>query len=256
MTQTPPTRALPWLEPGQAFPPVENAWGGSDPAPGLLAAGGVLDVPTLVAAYSRGIFPWYSAGQPILWWSTDPRMVLETSAFRWHRSLRKTVQQYLREGRLEIRFDHDFERVIRACAHTPRQDQTGTWILPAMVEAYVRLHDAGMAHSVETWLDGELAGGLYCINLGSMVYGESMFSRQSNASKMALAALVAFCRAQDLPLIDCQQDTSHLASLGGRLMPREDFCSHVRTALLEPAPRWNFEPVYWQQLLSEDGRRA
>ncbi|MGE0100218.1 MAG: leucyl/phenylalanyl-tRNA--protein transferase [Hydrogenophaga sp.] len=256
MTQTPPTRALPWLEPGQAFPPVESAWGGSDPAPGLLAAGGVLDVPTLVAAYSRGIFPWYSAGQPILWWSTDPRMVLETSAFRLHRSLRKTVQQYLREGRLEIRFDDDFERVIRACAHTVRQGQTGTWILPAMVEAYVRLHDAGMAHSVETWLDGELAGGLYCINLGSMVFGESMFSRQSNASKMALAALVAFCRAQDLPLIDCQQDTSHLASLGGRLMPREAFCSHVRTALLHPAPAWKFQPVYWQELLLEDGRRA
>ncbi|MDP3252533.1 MAG: leucyl/phenylalanyl-tRNA--protein transferase [Hydrogenophaga sp.] len=256
MTQTPPTRALPWLEPGQAFPPVESAWGGSDPAPGLLAAGGVLDVPTLVAAYSRGIFPWYSAGQPILWWSTDPRMVLETSAFQLHRSLRKTVQQYLREGRLEIRFDHDFERVIRACAHTPRQDQTGTWILPAMVEAYVRLHDAGIAHSVETWLDGELAGGLYCINLGSMVYGESMFSRQSNASKIALAALVAFCRAHELPLIDCQQNTSHLASLGGRLMPRNAFCAHVRTALPQPAPRWDFEPVYWQQLLFEDGRRA
>ena len=106
----------------------------------------MLDVPTLVAAYSRGIFPWYSAGQPILWWSTDPRMVLETGAFRLHRSLRKTVQQYLREGRLEIRFDGDFERVIRACAHTAREGQTGTWILPAMVEAYVRLHDAGMAH--------------------------------------------------------------------------------------------------------------
>ncbi len=256
MTLTPPTRPLPWLEPGQAFPPVEGAWGVSDPAPGLLAAGGVLDVPTLVAAYSRGIFPWYSAGQPILWWSTDPRMVLETGAFRLHRSLRKTIQQHLREGRLEIRFDDDFERVIRACAHTPRQGQTGTWILPAMVEAYVRLHDAGMAHSVETWIDGELAGGLYCINLGTMVYGESMFSRQSNASKIALAALVAFARSQDLPLIDCQQDTAHLASLGGRLMPRDAFCAHVRTALLHPAPRWEFQPVYWQELLFDDGRPA
>lgn len=256
MTQTPPTRALPWLEPGQAFPPVEGAWGVSDPAPGLLAAGGVLDVPTLVAAYSRGIFPWYSAGQPILWWSTDPRMVLETGAFRLHRSLRKTIQQHLREGRLEIRLDDDFERVIRACAHTPRQGQTGTWILPAMVEAYVRLHDAGMAHSVEAWIDGELAGGLYCINLGAMVYGESMFSRRSNASKIALAALVAFSRAKDLPLIDCQQDTAHLASLGARLMPRDAFCAHVRTALLHPAPRWEFQPVYWQALLFDDGRPA
>jgi leucyl/phenylalanyl-tRNA--protein transferase len=256
MTQTPPTRALPWLEPGQAFPPVESAWGANDPAPGLLAAGGVLDVPTLVAAYSRGVFPWYSAGQPILWWSTDPRMVLETRAFRLHRSLRKTIQQYLREGRLEIRFDDEFERVIRACAHTPREGQNGTWILPAMVEAYVRLHDAGMAHSVETWIDGELAGGLYCINLGNMVYGESMFNRRSNASKIALAALVAFCRNQDLPLIDCQQDTAHLASLGGSLMPRDAFCAHVRTALLHPAPNWKFSPVYWQELLFDDGRLA
>ncbi len=255
MSQAPP-RALPWLEPGQAFPPVESAWSTGDPAPGLLAAGGVLDVPTLVAAYSRGIFPWYSAGQPILWWSTDPRMVLESDAFRLHRSLRKTLQRLLGEGRLEIRFDGDFERVIRACAHTTREGQTGTWILPAMVEAYVRLHDAGMAHSVETWIDGELAGGLYCINLGSMVYGESMFSRRSDASKLALAALVGFCRAHGLPLIDCQQDTAHLASLGARLMPRKDFCQHVRAALLHPAPPWNFQPVYWQQLLFDDGPRA
>lgn len=235
---------------------MESAWGPSDPAPGLLAAGGVLDVPTLVAAYSRGIFPWYSAGQPVLWWSTDPRMVLETGAFRLHRSLRKTVQRLLRDGRLEIRVDGDFERVIRACAHIARQGQTGTWILPAMVEAYVRLHDTGMAHSVETWIDGELAGGLYCINLGSMVFGESMFSRHSDASKIALAALVAFCRTKALPLIDCQQDTAHLASLGAQLMPRAMFCSHVRTAVRQPAPRWDFQPVYWQQLIPEDGRRA
>ncbi len=256
MTRTPPTRPLPWLEPGQGFPPVESAWGPNDPAPGLLAAGGVLDVPTLVAAYSRGIFPWYSAGQPILWWSTDPRMVLEVDAFKLHRSLRKTLQKRLREGRLEIRVDSEFERVIRACAHTPRAGQNGTWILPAMVDAYVRLHDAGLAHSVETWIDGELVGGLYCINLGQMVYGESMFSRQNDASKIALAALVAFCRVRGLPLIDCQQDTSHLSSLGAQLMPRDLFCQHVRLASQRPAPEWDFQPVYWDQLFLEDGRRA
>lgn len=256
MSQTPPNRALPWLEPGQAFPPVDTAWSAKDPAPGLLAAGGVLDLPTLVAAYSRGIFPWYSVGQPILWWSTDPRMVLAPSAFRLHRSLRKVIQRLLREGRLEVRFDHDFERVIRACANTPRDGQAGTWILPAMVEAYVRMHQAGLAHSVETWLDGELAGGLYCVNLGGMVYGESMFSRHTDASKMALSALVAFCRAQGLPLIDCQQNTAHLTSLGGQLISREDFCGHVRTALLRPAPAWNFLPVYWQHLLSDNGPGA
>lgn len=256
MSKTPPSPVLPWLEPGQAFPAVESAWGQDDPAPGLLAAGGVLNVPTLVAAYSRGIFPWYSAGQPILWWSTDPRMVLQTQAFRLHRSLRKTIQKLMREGRLLMRFDHDFERVIRACAHTPRDGQSGTWILPAMVDAYLRLHQAGVAHSVETWIDGELAGGLYCVNLGSMVFGESMFSRQSDASKIALAALVAFCRAQDIAMIDCQQDTQHLASLGGKLMRREAFCRHVRQALPYPAPEWKFLTLYWDFLIGEKGSCA
>lgn len=256
MSHAPPNRALPWLEPGQAFPPVETAWGAGDPAPGLLAAGGVLDVPSLIAAYSRGIFPWFSAGQPILWWSTDPRMVLQARAFRLHRSLRKSIQKLRLENRLDIRFDHDFERVIRACAHTPRDGQDGTWILPAMVQAYTRLHQAGVAHSVETWIDGELVGGLYCINLGSMVYGESMFSRQSDASKIALAALVAFCRAKDLPLIDCQQNTPHLSSLGGELMPRSAFCRHVGEAMSRPAPRWEFEPIYWQNVVPEHPRPA
>lgn len=256
MTQTPPTRALPWLEPGDAFPPVEQAWGPNDPAPGLLAAGGVLDVPTLVNAYSRGIFPWYSAGQPILWWSTDPRMVLEPGRFKLHRSLRKTLQRLLREERVEVRFDGDFERVVQACAQVPREGQSGTWILPAMAQAYTRLHRAGVAHSVETWIDGELCGGLYLVNLGAMVYGESMFSRRSDASKIALAALVAFCIEKDIPLVDCQQDTSHLASLGGRLMPREDFVHHLRMAVPQPSPRWEFTPVYWRALFPPADRRA
>ncbi|MBL0919374.1 MAG: leucyl/phenylalanyl-tRNA--protein transferase [Hydrogenophaga sp.] len=249
MTQTPPTRPLPWLEPGEPFPPVEQAWGAHDPAPGLLAAGGVLDVPTLAAAYSRGIFPWYSSGQPILWWSTDPRMTLEPARFRLHRSLRKTLQKLLREERLEVRFDQDFERVIHACAQIPRDGQSGTWILPAMVQAYVRLHRAGIAHSVETWIDGELCGGLYLVNLGAMVFGESMFSRRSDASKIALAALVAYCRAQGIHLIDCQQETTHLGSLGARLMPRENFVQHLRLAVLQTTPRWEFSPVYWRELL-------
>lgn len=256
MSHTPPTRPVPWLEPGQAFPAVDSAWGEADPAPGLLAAGGVLDVTTLVAAYASGIFPWYSAGQPILWWSTDPRMVLEPPAFRLHRSLRKTLQNLLRSQRLEIRMDHDFERVIQACAYTPRDGQDGTWILPAIVQAYTRLHRAGVAHSVETWIDGELAGGLYCVNLGAMVYGESMFTRQSDASKLALAALVAFARQHELPLIDCQQDTSHLGSLGGHVVPRNDFCRRVRQALPLPSPVWQFDPLYWSHLLPESGSTA
>lgn len=249
MSHPPKVRALPWLEPGQPFPAASSAWGEDDPAPGLLAAGGVLDVPTLVAAYSKGIFPWFSEGQPILWWSTHPRMVLPVSAFRLHRSLRKTLMKLLSEKRLEVRFDHDFQRVIQACAHTPRNGQNGTWILPQMAQAYMRLHRAGLAHSVETWIDGELAGGLYCVNLGAMVYGESMFSRQSNASKYALAALVAFCSANEISLIDCQQETAHLASLGARPIPREAFLRHVQSATGQPAPSWEFQPVYWRQLM-------
>ena len=253
MSSTPTfTPELPWLEPGDPFPAVERAWGATDPAPGLLAAGGALDVDTLLRAYSEGIFPWYSAGQPILWWSTDPRMVLRTHQFRLHRSLRKTLIKLLLDQRLVIRFDHDFERVIRACAHTPRKDQAGTWILQPMIQAYLQLHSAGHAHSVEAWIDGELSGGLYCVNLGAMVFGESMFSRRSDASKIALAALAAFCRAKGIPLIDCQQDTAHLASLGGQLLPRERFVQHLRLAVLQPAPHWEFSPLYWREILTSD----
>lgn len=247
---------LPWLEPGDAFPAVECAWGPADPAPGLLAAGGSLDVPTLVRAYSHGIFPWYSAGQPILWWCTDPRMVLRPEEFRLHRSLRKTLMHLLGENRLNIRIDHDFERVIRACAGTPRKGQQGTWILPPMVQAYVHMHRAGLAHSVEAWIDGELAGGLYCINLGAMVFGESMFSRRSDASKLALCGLVAFCRAHGIPLIDCQQDTPHLTSLGASLMPRQAFGQHLRSTIGHRPPVWQFDTVYWTTLLPSPRPRA
>ena len=249
MSTPPPTRPIPWLEPGQSFPPVELAWGPDDPAPGLLAAGGVLDIPTLVSAYSAGIFPWFNTGQPVLWWSTDPRMVLEPERFRLHRSLRKSLQKLLRTGRLEIRIDHDFERVIQACALSSRRGQTGSWILPAMVQAYGRLHEAGLAHSVETWIDGELAGGLYCVSLGAMVFGESMFSRSTDASKMALAALVALARHHHLPLIDCQQETRHLATLGASPIPREHFCRQVRHLVTGLGPSWRFDPLYWNPLL-------
>lgn len=251
MSQIPPSPILPWLAPGQAFPPVESAWSEGDPAPGLLAAGGVLDVPTLTAAYSSGIFPWYSAGQPILWWSTHPRMVLQAAHFRLHRSLRKSIRALRQAERLEIRMDHDVPRIIQACAHAPRDGQQGTWILPAMVQAYNQLAKAGAVHSVETWIDGELAGGLYAVNLGRMVFGESMFSRQSDASKIALAALVAFCRAHHMPWIDCQQQTTHLSSLGAQPVAREAFSRHLRVAIQQPAPPWKFESVYWLHLLGE-----
>ena len=240
---------LPWLAPGEAFPPPEQAWSKNDPIPGLLAAGGVLDVPTLRRAYAEGIFPWYSDDQPILWWSPDPRMVLRTRCFRLHPSLRKEIRAGLRTGHLEVRLDTAFEQVIHACAHTPRAGQSGTWIVPDMVRAYTALHKAGHAHSVETWWDGRLAGGLYCVNLGRMVFGESMFSHRSNASKIALAGLVACCRAWGIDAIDCQQNTAHLASLGAEEEPRDRFLHTVRETIREPAPTWRFAPLYWNTLL-------
>ena len=241
---------LPWLEPGEPFPDVAQAWGAAAPAPGLLAAGGALDVPTLRQAYTHGIFPWFSAGQPILWWSPDPRMVLQTAQFRLHRSLRKTLQGLLLQGRLEVRMDTAFTSVIGACAQAPRRGQDGTWILPEMVAAYTALHQAGFAHSVETWIDGELVGGLYCVAVGRAVFGESMFARRTDASKMALAALVAFCRQHGIPQVDCQQNTGHLATLGAAEMPRQAFLEVVQAQQTAPAPRWTFEPLYWKQVLA------
>jgi len=245
---------LPWLQPGDDFPPVEQAWGRDSEAPGLLAAGGSLDVETLKRAYACGIFPWFSAGQPILWWSTEPRMVLETArdaaaGFRLHRSLRKTLQRFINDPACEIRVNTAFDEVVTACAGSPRPGQDGTWITPAMRRAYADLHRAGHAHSIETWMDGELRGGLYCVSLGRAVYGESMFARATDASKIALSALVAFCRAHEIGLVDCQQNTVHLASLGGHEIPRAEFLRHLARARDLPAPRWQFDRLYWNELL-------
>lgn len=249
MPRQPRPKQLPWLAPGEPLPPAAQAWGAQDPVPGLLAAGGALDVDSLLAAYRGGIFPWFSEGQPILWWSPDPRMVLQTGRFRLHRSFARTLRRFASDAHCEIRFDHDFGSVIEACSLVPRAGQSGTWILPKMIEAYLRLHTAGHAHSVETWIDGRLAGGLYCVGIGRAVFGESMFALQPDTSKIALAALVAFCRHNGIVQIDCQQNTAHLASLGAREMPRADFLSRVEQAVQLPAPKWEFGPVYWNALL-------
>ncbi len=252
LMQTPKMR-LPWLEPEEIFPPVENAWGAESDAPGLLAAGADLSVDTLLRAYGQGIFPWFSEGQPILWWSTNPRMTLQVANFRLHRSLKKKLQQFNVDPRCEVRFDSAFRQVIEACASSPRDGQAGTWIVPDMVNAYTRLHEAGHAHSVETWIDGELVGGLYCVAIGQAVFGESMFTRATDASKIALAALVAFCLANHVAMIDCQQNTKHLASLGATEMARTDFIEGIRLAsglpTNEPAIQWQFNPIYWSHLL-------
>jgi leucyl/phenylalanyl-tRNA---protein transferase len=239
---------LPWLEPGEAFPDVTRAWDASQPAPGLLAAGGALDVDTLHRAYSSGIFPWFSQGQPILWWSTDPRMVLFPGQFKVHRSLRRSLARLIAQPSFELRIDTAFDEVIRACSSSERPGQSGTWIVPAMVDAYRAFHRAGFAHSVETWIDGRLAGGLYCVAVGQAVFGESMFTRAPDASKIALAGLVAFCRRNRIACIDCQQNTQHLASLGAREIARADFVAHVAQNAKKRSPHWQFDPVYWDEL--------
>lgn len=244
-----PTPPLAWLEPGQAFPETTLAWNDQTPASGLLAAGGSLDAATLREAYSQGIFPWFSDGQPTLWWAPNPRMVLNVDDFKLHPSFRKTLRRFTENPRNEVRFDCAFERVIHACANTSRPTQSGTWIVPAITQAYGDLHRQGIAHSVETWINGELAGGLYCVGLGKYVFGESMFSKISNASKIALAALICFCREHRIVQIDCQQHTRHLESLGAKAVARSDFERQLDIGLASPPPSWTFAPLYWSHLI-------
>jgi len=204
----------------------------------LMAAGANLEVSRLLEAYRRGIFPWFSDDDPILWWSPDPRMVLVPNEFRISRSLRRT----LRRGAYRIRLDSDFPAVIGACARTRRKGQTGTWITAAMQSAYCELYELGYAHSVETWVDEALVGGIYGLAIGRMFYGESMFSHASNASKIALAHLARFLETQGYGLIDCQMNTPHLASLGAREIPRSDFIRRLRelTATMSHG-RWDVD---------------
>jgi leucyl/phenylalanyl-tRNA---protein transferase len=240
---------LTWLDAQSPFPDTRLALGPDSEAPGLLAAGGDLGVDRLVHAYSQGIFPWYSEGQPILWWTPDPRMVLPVAEFKLHRSLRKTLTKFLRAQGCEVRVNTAFEQVIQACATTPRDGQDGTWILPEMVQAYIALHRHGVAHSVETWVDGELVGGLYGLNLGHMFFGESMFAHRTDASKIALAGLVALCRQRNIPLIDCQQNTGHLGSMGARPIARSEFEAHLSTLVGVRQPQaWAYDPYCWTTL--------
>jgi leucyl/phenylalanyl-tRNA---protein transferase len=212
-----------WLRsPNDPLPETRRALSQGSDAPGLLAAGGELAPQRLTEAYSKGVFPWYSQGQPILWWAPDPRMVLMTEEFKLSRSLRKTLARFVRTPGCALRIDSAFRRVIEACAGTPREGQDGTWIVPEMVDAYTAWHRLGRVHSVETWIDGTLAGGLYGVSLGRMFFGESMFSHRTDASKIALAGLVCFCREHGVTMIDCQQRTGHLASLGARELARAD----------------------------------
>ncbi|HQT00529.1 MAG: leucyl/phenylalanyl-tRNA--protein transferase [Hydrogenophilales bacterium 16-64-46] len=217
------------------FPPVDQAL--VEPN-GLLARGGDLAVATLLDAYRHGIFPWFSPGEPILWWSPDPRMVLVPGDVRVTRSLAKR----LRNGGFELRVDTVFAEVMRGCAG-PRADAAGTWISPAMIAAYTRLFETGYAHSVETWRDGRLVGGLYGVAIGRMFYGESMFSREPDASKVALVGLARQLARWEFGLIDCQMETAHLASLGARPMPRADFVERLAELVNLPhrSGPWSFD---------------
>ena len=241
-----------WIEPEEALPPAHTAWGADSPAPGLLAAGQDLSVTRLIEAYQQAIFPWFSRGQPVLWWSPDPRMVLKVADFRVHRSLRQTLKRHLREPAYAWTFDRDFNQVIERCSNAPRPGQNGTWIVPEMVRAYQDLHRAGHAHSAEVWRDGELIAGLYFVAMGQAVFGESMFTTVTDGSKMALASLVSVCRKFDIQAIDCQQNTRHLASMGAQEIPRADFVSWVAQACSKPDIAWAQQTLYWDELTALD----
>jgi leucyl/phenylalanyl-tRNA--protein transferase len=224
-------KTITWLSADHApdwFPPPDQAL--DEPA-GLLAVGGDLSPERLLAAYRRGIFPWYSPGQPVLWWSPDPREVLFPQDFHCSRSLRRT----LRRRTFTVRIDHDFAGVIAGCA-APRAHSRGTWITAEMQQAYIDLHRLGHAHSVETWIGEELVGGVYGVRLGGVFFAESMFSRRTDASKVALASLVELSLAQGIAVIDCQMPSHHLASLGSRSIPRARFEQLLRRHLNDPGP--------------------
>jgi leucyl/phenylalanyl-tRNA--protein transferase len=240
---------LTWIDDDSPLPPVTMALGPDSDAPGLVAAGGSVTPARLEEAYRKGIFPWFSPGQPALWWSPDPRMVLPVADFRLSHTLKKTLRRFIRSPGHEVRVDSAFRRVMEACATTPRDGQNGTWIVPEIIDAYVAWHGAGRAHSVETWIDGELVGGLYFVAIGRMFFGESMFSHRTDASKIALAALVAFSRRHGVTLIDCQQNTEHLASLGGHEIPRTAFEAHLSRTSGEPGvTEWFYDPFMWREL--------
>lgn len=238
MSHTPP---LLWLDPDDEvtpFPPVDHAL--AEPN-GLLAVGGALSPRRLEMAYAHGIFPWFSEGQPVLWWSPDPRAVIVPGRLRVTRSLRKR----LRNGGFFVTLDTAFERVMRACAR-PRRGQPGTWITAEMLRAYLRLHELGLAHSVEVWQHGHLRGGLYGVAIGRVFFGESMFSSVPDASKVALVWLVGQLWRWRYRLVDCQVASEHLSSLGAVLMGRREFSEVLQQATVEQgrAPPWRFDPDF------------
>ncbi|EEO28307.2 leucyl/phenylalanyl-tRNA-protein transferase [Oxalobacter formigenes HOxBLS] len=233
---------IPWLEQNDPFPAVETALTEESGFPGLLAASADLSPDRLVNAYRQGIFPWFSENQPVLWWSTDPRMVLPTEHFVISHSLKKKLRQIHKSihtgGPWKLKFDADFGQVIKACA-APRNHIAGTWITDEIIDNYQKLHEMGIAHSSELWYENRLVGGAYGICLGKIFFGESMFARVRDASKIALSHLVFFLKMNGVKMIDCQQETAHLASLGARPISRADFTVHLKSVIdLPPVTSW------------------
>lgn len=229
--------SLTWLDSLTPLPSPEQAL-----PEGLLAAGGSLSLSRLTEAYSKGVFPWFNPGDPILWWSPDPRMILPCADLKISASFAKKLRQVARherepDARWRVTTDLAFRRVIDACA-SPRSAGSGTWISPEITAAYTAWHEEGRVHSVETWLDGELAGGLYGVCMGRFFFGESMFARRTDASKLALAYLTRFLMARGIHYIDCQQETHHLASMGARPIGRKAFLALLDRALQHPSPDW------------------
>jgi len=229
---------IPLLRGNDRFPPVARALAAPN---GLLAAGGDLSPERLLEAYRNGIFPWFSPGDPILWWSPDPRMVLFPPDLKLSASLKKT----LKRAYFKVTTDQAFEQVVRACA-APRAGENGTWIVEEMIAAYCELHRLGHAHSVEVWMEDELVGGLYGVALGKMFYGESMFSKRTDGSKIAFAHMARQLEHWGFGMIDCQMYTPHLASLGAREIPRAEFISRLQilTGICDKETEWHFDSTF------------
>ena len=226
---------IPWLRSDHSFPSIDTAL---DEPNGLLAAGGDLNPERLLAAYRLGIFPWSSPGQPLLWWCPDPRMVLYIDEFRLRRSLARVV----RRNRFEIRVDTAFTEVMVGCATAPGRGPESTWITSDMVAAYTELYRQGYAHSIEAWTEGRIVGGLYGVTIGRMFFGESMFTLLPDASKIAFVHLIGILRARGFPLVDCQQQTAHLATFGARPIPRTAFAKEITSLVRAPAPKGPWQP--------------
>jgi leucyl/phenylalanyl-tRNA--protein transferase len=232
--------SIPWVKQDEALPSPRLNPDPDQRFPGLMAFSEDLNADRLIEAYRQGMFPWYSAGEPIMWWCTHPRMVLPTKNFKASLSLKKKIAQVCEDESWEIRVDHSFQKTIEACAAKPRPGQNGTWITDEIIQAYTDLHQQGFAHSIETWHNAKLIGGLYCVSFGTMIFGESMFTHETDASKLALAALCGWCNLVGIEVIDCQQETKHLASLGAAPMTRELFLDWTEQHVDLSAPQWRF----------------